>query len=84
MSISKRLFIVMLSVFVVSVVILEVVTYKFTTFNFEGVSQVLDHAVASPALAKEAAVEVVHFNSDCSDEKRTSDHDPVLVRLRPR
>lgn len=54
------------------------------TFNFDGASQVLDHAVVSPALARDAAVEVVHFNSDCSDEKRTSDHDPVLVRLRPR
>ena len=54
------------------------------TFNFDGASQVLDHAVVSPALAKDASVEVVHFNSDCSDEKRTSDHDPVLVKLRPR
>jgi uncharacterized protein len=54
------------------------------TFNFEGASQVLDHVVVSPALAKDAAAEVLHINSDCSDEKRTSDHDPVLVKLRPR
>ena len=54
------------------------------TFNFDGASQVLDHVVVSPALAKDAAVEILHFNSDCSDEKRTSDHDPVVVSLRPR
>ncbi len=54
------------------------------TFNFEGASQVLDHVVVSPALVKDAAIEILHFNSDCSDEKRTSDHDPVLVKLRPK
>ena len=54
------------------------------TFNFEGASQVLDHAVVSPSLAKDAAVEILHVNSDCSDAKRTSDHDPILLRLRPR
>jgi hypothetical protein len=54
------------------------------TFNFEGASQVLDHVVVSPALARDAAVEVLHFNSDCADAKRTSDHDPIVARLRPR
>ncbi len=54
------------------------------TFNFEGGSQVLDHVVVSPALAKEAEIEILHINSDCSDEKRTSDHDPVVARFRPR
>jgi predicted extracellular nuclease len=54
------------------------------TFNFEGASQMLDHVVVSPALAKDAAIEILHVNSDCSDAKRTSDHDPVLARLRPR
>jgi endonuclease/exonuclease/phosphatase family metal-dependent hydrolase len=53
------------------------------TFNFEGTSQVLDNVVVSPALAREAAIEILHVNSDCSDEKRTSDHDPVVVSLRP-
>lgn len=52
------------------------------TFNFEGASQVLDHVVVSPALAEGAAIEVVHVNSDCSDRKRSSDHDPVVTRLR--
>lgn len=54
------------------------------TFNFEGASQVLDHVVVSPALAREAEIEILHLNSDCSDEKRTSDHDPVVARFRPR
>ncbi len=54
------------------------------TFNFEGASQVLDHVVVSPALAKDAEIEILHLNSDCSDEKRTSDHDPVVARFRPR
>ena len=43
-----------------------------------------DHVVVSPALAKDAEIEVLHLNSDCSDEKRTSDHDPVVARFRPR
>ena len=54
------------------------------TFNFEGASQVLDHVVVSPALARDAEIELVHLNSDCADGKRTSDHDPVVTRLRPR
>jgi len=54
------------------------------TFNFEGASQVLDHVVISPSLAKDAEIEILHLNSDCSDEKRTSDHDPVVARFRPR
>ncbi len=52
------------------------------TFNFEGASQVLDHVVVSPALAPGAAVEILHVNSDCADDKRVSDHDPVVVRVR--
>ncbi|MBI5443129.1 MAG: endonuclease/exonuclease/phosphatase family protein, partial [Deltaproteobacteria bacterium] len=52
------------------------------TFNFEGASQVLDHVIVSPALGAGSAIEIVHANSDCSDEKRVSDHDPVVVRLR--
>jgi len=64
--------------------ILRVPAASRYTFNFEGASQVLDHVVVSPALAKEAEIEVLHLNSDCSDEKRTSDHDPVVARFRPR
>ncbi len=54
------------------------------TFNFEGASQALDHVIVSPALAAEAEADVVHVNADCADASRTSDHDPVVVRLRPR
>ena len=52
------------------------------TYNFEGASQVLDHAVVTPAFAAGAAIDVVHVNADCADVRRTSDHDPVVVRLR--
>ena len=51
------------------------------TFNFEGASQVLDQVFVSPSLGPGAAIEMVHLDSDCSDEKRVSDHDPVVVRL---
>ena len=44
----------------------------------------LDHVVVSPALARDAEIELLHANSDCSDGKRTSDHDPIVTRLRPR
>ena len=52
------------------------------TFNFEGASGLLDHVVVSPSLSREAEVDVVHVNSDRADERRSSDHDPVVVRLR--
>lgn len=64
--------------------ILRVPAASRYTFNFEGASQVLDHVVVSPALAEDAQIEILHLNSDCSDEKRTSDHDPVVARFRPR
>ncbi|MBK9965111.1 MAG: esterase-like activity of phytase family protein [Holophagales bacterium] len=51
------------------------------TFNFEGASQILDQVFVSPALGSGTAIEIVHLNSDCNDEKRVSDHDPVVVRL---
>ena len=54
------------------------------TFNYDGASQMLDHVVVSPALARDAEIELLHANSDCSDGKRTSDHDPIVTRLRPR
>jgi endonuclease/exonuclease/phosphatase family metal-dependent hydrolase len=51
------------------------------TFNFEGASQVLDHVIVSPALGPGTTIEIVHANSDCSFEKRVSDHDPAVVRM---
>lgn len=52
------------------------------TFNFEGDSQVLDHFLVSPALARGARLEIPHLNTDCPAELRSSDHDPQIVRLR--
>lgn len=54
------------------------------TFNFGGASGLLDHVVVSPALARGAEVEILHVNADRADERRTSDHDPVVARLRVR
>jgi len=53
------------------------------TFNFNGNSQLLDHVLASPALAELITeVTIVHVSSDRPDSQRASDRDPVLVRLR--
>jgi len=51
------------------------------SYNFEGAAQQLDHIVVSPALAADADVEIVHLNSDCPENLRTSDHDPVIASL---
>lgn len=51
------------------------------SFVFEGAAQLIDHVVVSPALARGAEVDVVHVNADCADRRRSSDHDPVVVRL---
>lgn len=51
------------------------------SFNFEGTSQVLDHVIVSPRLAAAAEVDVVHVHSDCPEEERGSDHDPIVVRF---
>ena len=64
--------------------LLRVPAARRYSYNFEGASQVLDHAVASPAAARRARVEIVHFNADCPETERSSDHDPVLVRLKVR
>lgn len=53
------------------------------TFNFEGTAQALDHVVVSPALARGAEAEIVHVDADCPDGVRVSDHDPLVVRVRP-
>lgn len=63
------------------------------SFNFEGNSQVLDHAFASPALVGMLrGVDFVHFNADwpaalhgdASTVLRASDHDPLEMRFRLR
>ena len=50
------------------------------SYNFEGNSQVLDHILVTPELAVGAAVGVLHRHADYA--KSTSDHDPVLARIR--
>jgi hypothetical protein len=52
------------------------------TYVFEGNSQVLDHILISPALARRGAYEydIVHLGSEYPDQ--VSDHDPQVVRLR--
>ncbi|MDQ1678611.1 MAG: uncharacterized protein QOC93_3755 [Actinomycetota bacterium] len=52
------------------------------TYVFEGNSQVLDHILISPALARRGAYEydIVHLDSEYPDQ--VSDHDPQVVRLR--
>jgi hypothetical protein len=50
------------------------------TYIHEGNSQVLDHILLSKNLTKTGfETDVVHINSEFSD--RTSDHDPVVVRI---
>jgi predicted extracellular nuclease len=53
------------------------------TYNFNGVSQVLDHIFVSKVLSAPDAVEyqVIHLNSEFSSQ--ASDHDPQVVRIRP-
>ena len=60
------------------------------TYIFNGGSQTLDHVLISPALEPHVAeVQPVHVNADFAapgDEAgmhHASDHDPVLVRVRP-
>lgn len=52
------------------------------TYNYEGNAQVLDHILVSNNLAKRTEVDIVHINSDFTEEHgRASDHDPVLVQI---
>lgn len=62
------------------------------TYNFNGASQVLDHMLISPAMALHVAqVDPVHINADYPYPQQTSadsvhhssDHDPVVLRIRP-
>ena len=60
---------------------------KVYTFNFEGNSQVLDHAFVTRALAgRGTRVDIVHVNVDYPriEEGVGSDHEPLVVRLRLR
>ncbi|MPY79919.1 MAG: endonuclease/exonuclease/phosphatase [Actinophytocola sp.] len=57
----------------------ELPTEDQYTYIYEGRSQVLDHILVSPALA--ADIDVVHINAEFQDQ--SSDHDPLITRLRP-
>lgn len=52
------------------------------TYNYQGNAQVLDHILVSNNLVGRAEVDIVHINSDFTEEHgRASDHDPVLVQI---
>ena len=63
------------------------------TYIFDGVSQVLDHILISPDMVQSVAnVDVLHVNADfgmCPSRSNlsgcnaVSDHDPLMIRLRP-
>ena len=50
------------------------------TYVYNGVSQVLDHILVSPAVGS-VTYQVVHVNAEYSAQ--TSDHDPQVVDIRP-
>jgi hypothetical protein len=49
------------------------------TYDFEGNCQVLDHIMATSALAARATFDVVHVNAEFSDQ--ASDHEPGVARF---
>jgi hypothetical protein len=52
------------------------------SYIFNGAAQVLDHLLVTPNLATEVAlVQIVHLHADAP--LAASDHDPVVVRVRP-
>ncbi|MDQ0247118.1 putative extracellular nuclease [Bacillus fengqiuensis] len=52
------------------------------TYNYQGNAQVLDHILVSNNLAERTEADIVHINSDFTEEHgRASDHDPVLVQI---
>jgi uncharacterized protein len=52
------------------------------SYVFEGNSQILDHIMISRNLVRDSAYDIVHINSEFPDQ--LSDHDPQVIRLRPR
>jgi hypothetical protein len=57
------------------------------TYIFNGAAQVLDHALVTPNLAPQLAlVQILHIHADAAAGDSSlahSDHDPVVLRLRP-
>lgn len=50
------------------------------TYVFDGISQVLDHILVTPAM-RGVRYQVVHVNAEYSDQ--VSDHDPQVVDVTP-
>jgi hypothetical protein len=50
------------------------------TYDFDGISEVLDHILVSKG-PNGVQYQVVHLNAECADQ--VSDHDPQVVRFRP-
>jgi uncharacterized protein len=50
------------------------------TYDFDGISEVLDHILVTRGLGS-PEYQVVHINSEYADQ--VSDHDPQVVRLKP-
>ena len=50
------------------------------TYDYEGVSEVLDHILVAPGIT-DPVYQVVHVNSEYANQ--TSDHDPQVVQFRP-
>ncbi len=51
------------------------------SYVYLGSSQVLDHVLVSESLAEGAEIDAVHLNSEFPASDRSSDHDPIVVRL---
>jgi hypothetical protein len=51
------------------------------SYGYRGGFSALDHVLASPSLAVDAEVDIVHLNADFAPDRRSSDHDPVVLRL---
>lgn len=51
------------------------------TYDFDGISEVLDHILVTPALS-DVNYQVVHVNAEFSDQ--VSDHDPQVVDITPK
>lgn len=52
------------------------------TYNYQGNSQVLDHILVPRELESRAEIDIVHVTVDEPRSLQTSDHDPLLVRVR--
>jgi hypothetical protein len=50
------------------------------TYDFDGVSEVLDHILVSKGI-KKFTYQVVHLNSEYANQ--VSDHDPQVVDVKP-